>query len=107
MYYHQLSAAGEGREAWPSRQVNFKRKRVSGPSVLLVGLELGILDIPGLVSRRTAVALMEGGDCCKEKNKVAELKRQTACFEVFSRAHPEQTLLPMEPFQMLLSGCYR
>lgn len=76
-------------------------------AVLLVGFELGVLNTPVLVSRRTAIALLEGGDCCKEKNKVAELRRQTAYFEVFSRAHPEQIPLPMETFQVLLSGCYR
>ena len=51
---------------------------------MLVDFELGVLNTPGLVSRRSAIALMEEGDCCKEKNKVAEHKRQTAYFEVFS-----------------------
>ena len=80
---------------------------MSGAWVLLVDFELGVLNTPGLVSRRSAIALMEEGDCCKEKNKVAEHKRQTAYFEVFSRTHPEQTSLPMETLQMLLSGGYR
>ena len=44
------------------------------------------------------IASREGG----ETDQVAELKRQTAYFEVFSRTLPEQTPLPAETFQMLL-----
>ena len=58
-------------------------------AVLLVDFELGVLNTPGLVSRRSTIALTEEGDCCKEKNKVAEYKRQTAYFEVFSRSQAE------------------
>lgn len=45
--------------------------------------------------------------CCKEKNKVTELERQTAYFEGFSRTHSGQNHLHRENFQMLLPGCYR
>lgn len=74
--------------------------------VLLMGLNW-VLDARGLVSKRTELASLEGRRCCKEKNKVAELKRQTAYFEVFSRTLTEQASLPMETFQMFLPGYCR
>lgn len=108
VYYDQLSVADESLQEWASRWVNLKRKRMSGEWVAVLWAWNWVSWIPpGWVSRRTAIASMEGGDCCEEENKVAELKRQTAYFEVFSGIHPEQTPLPIEAFQLLLSGCCR
>lgn len=51
-------------------------------AILLVGLELGVLDAPGLV-RRTEIASLEGGDAVRGRTKLLSSKPNCLLRSVF------------------------
>lgn len=55
---------------------------VSMVAILLVGLELGVLGVPGLV-RRTEIASLEGGDAVRRRTKLLSSKTNCLLRRVF------------------------
>lgn len=64
-------------------------------AVLLVGLELGVLDAPGLV-RRTELASREGRGCSKEK-KLLSSKDKLLTLKRFLGLSQNKLLSPWKP----------